>query len=128
MSQPTTDDVWDRALARMQESLGPDGWTVYRSRRGVKARWRWLSVRLEHDPSVDAPWRARLRDGFPRKTVAEHQAHDALDALAPVIAHAREVARFCDGRLGLVRNPSKSWMQHRIWQAVRPADNKVPQS
>lgn len=125
MTEPSRGEpAWDRAFARLSETLGRDGWRVYRSRRGIKARWGWLSVGLKRreKKQPETPWRARMRDGFPRRVITEHCAADPLDALEPVITRARDAARFCDGRLGLARNPSGSWLGHRLWQATRPSD------
>ncbi|GAB5545687.1 MAG: hypothetical protein SangKO_054470 [Sandaracinaceae bacterium] len=126
MNAEHPDAVWREAFTQLRATLGQEGWTVYRSRNGVKARWRWLSVGLKHKPTRDGapPWRARLRDGFPRYLVTETRADEPLAALGPVIEEARDVARFCDGRLGLVANPSKSWLGHRVWQAVRPVKRR----
>lgn len=112
----------DEAVAYLQATLGPDGWRVFRTRTGVKARWRWLSLTLKYDAKKDRPWRARLRDGFPRMTVNEARGTTLLEAVAPVAQYARDCARFCDGRLGLIGNPSKSYLGHRLWQAVRPVE------
>jgi hypothetical protein len=103
---------------RLTETLGQDGWRVMSARRGVKARWRWLSVKIERRPDG---WRARLREGFPRITVAEHTGSDPFEAMDVIVQKAQQVQRFEDGRLGLVYNPSKSWLGHRTWMAVRSA-------
>jgi hypothetical protein len=106
-------------LAHLQNTLGRDGWRVYRRRDKVRARWRWFSVTLKYQPDhADGPWRARMRDGVP---VIVRRSDDPLEALRPVVAYARESAQFCAG-LGLFRNPSKSYLGHRLLQAVRPAD------
>ena len=110
----------DAGLAHLQDVLGADGWRVHRKRNKVRARWRWFSVSLKYQPEhPDGPWRARMRDGMP---VMVQRSADPLEALRPVVAYALENARFCDGRLGLFRNPSKGYLGHRLLQAVRPAD------
>ncbi|WP_106391516.1 hypothetical protein [Enhygromyxa salina] len=108
----------DAAFDELEKVLGPEGWRVYRKRDKVKARWRWYKVTLKYQPNHPvAPWRARMRDGLP---VMEKRDTDPLEALRPIIAHAIESARFCEGRLGLLRNPSKSYLGHRLLRAVRP--------
>ena len=123
MSDQTTADPMtsglETAQAHLGEVLSRDGWRVYRKRNKIKARWRWFKITLKHQPGhPDGPWCARMRDGgIP---VREQHAADPLEALRPVVAHAVDSARFCEGRLGLVRNPSKSYLAHRLLQAVRP--------
>lgn len=123
MTDQTTADARTRGLdaaqAHLQEVLGRDGWRVYRKRNKIKARWRWYKITLKYQAShLNGPWRARMRDsGIP--VLTQHGA-DPLEALHAVVAHAVKSARFCEGRLGLVRNPSKSYLAHRLLQAVRP--------
>lgn len=116
----------DRVFAKLEATLGRAGWRVRKTRSGVRARWRWLSVTLKRKArrNQDAPFRARLRDGFPATTIAEHWKSEPGPALDIVIEHARSVQKFEDGDLGLVRNPSKGWLSHRLWQAVRPFGSK----
>jgi hypothetical protein len=125
MSGGIVDWTWDRALRRLRETLGSDGWDVSRSRGGLRAQRGPLSVALQRDEDGHpaGPWQARMGDA-PHAVLREHRGEDALEALDPVIAHARNVAGFCDGRTGLAPNPSKSWLGHRIWQAVRPQDER----
>ncbi len=106
----------EEAIAFLQSTLGADGWRVVRTRKGVKARSRWFSVGIKFDAKTGM-WRARLRDGVPRMTATP------TEALAPVAKYALDCARFCDGRLGLFNNPSKSYLGHRLWQAVRPVES-----
>lgn len=109
----------DAAQAHLRQVLGRDGWRVYRKRDKIKARWRWYKITLKYQPShPKGPWRARMRDGgIP---VIEQYGADPLEVLRVIVAHTIESARFCEGRLGLARNPSKSWLAHRLLQAVRP--------
>lgn len=125
MSGRVVDWTWGRALGRLRETLGSEGWDVSRTHRGVKAQRGPLSValKLHEDGHPAGPWQARMGDE-PHAVVREHRGADALEALDPVIAHARKVAGFAEGRTGLVANPSKSWLGHRIWQAVRPQDER----
>ena len=111
-----------RIAARLEELLGARGWRVRETNQGARATWRWLSVTVKHKPrkSPNRPWRIRLRDGFPRTTVDEQWASDPFDVLDLVILHAKEVRRFVETESQLVRNPSKSWLAHRMWEAVRP--------
>lgn len=109
----------DKAFVYLVEQLGPEGWSVRRTAKGVKARWRWFSVGVKFKEGTPQPWRARMRDGMPRMTVSEHFDANAVSALTPVVAYAREVESFCQG-VGLFANPSKSYLGHRLWQAVRP--------
>jgi hypothetical protein len=112
----------DRIVSRLKDTLGEDGWRIRESRRGARAYWRWLSVTIKNkaDKNPEQPWRVRLRNGFPRSTVAEHWSSDPVDALDKVVKHAREVRRFVEKGSGLARNPSKSWLAHRLWEATRP--------
>ena len=114
------------AHERLCETLGKEGWRVRRSGRGVRARWRWVSVTLKYHPEIFAeqPWRGRLRDGFPRVTIAEQWWQSPTGGLDNLVARAREVRAFSEGSLGLMRNPSKCWLGHRVWQAVRPTEIK----
>ena len=117
-----------RIVERLDRTLGQEGWQIRVCRHGVRARWSWLSVSLKVKPTKAGrpAWRARLRDGFPRTTVSEHWADDPMEVLDDVIAHARKVRRFSDGRLCLLSNPSKTWLGHRLWQAVRPLELDEP--
>lgn len=126
MHDPTSDPITeglDTALAHLREVLGPDGWRVYRKGSKIKARWRWYRITLRHRADQpEGPWHARMRDVTPLTTVTQHRAPDPIEALRPVVAKAKASARFCQGRLGLFRNPSKSDLAHRLLAAVRPLD------
>lgn len=110
-----------RAVELLRRRLGPAGWTVSTTRKGVNASWRWLRVDLRFRPKSDPaqPWRSRVKDGFPRLTVFEHRSADPMDALTRSVDYALAVEEFCVGR-GLFSNPSKSYLGHRLWQAIRP--------
>ena len=121
-TQPT-EETWNAALNTVSETLAKQGWNVRRTGSGILARRGWLSVSLKHhDDRPDAPWRARLRDCFPRFTVAAQRSTDAFEALEPVLRAAHAHASFIDSE-SLVSNPSKGWLAHRVWQACQ-----IPQS
>ncbi|MFT6399629.1 MAG: hypothetical protein ACJAYU_004398 [Bradymonadia bacterium] len=80
-----------------------------------------VTLKFREGRNDAGPWRARFHDGFiARFTVAENWGTDLNDVVAPVVLKSREVSRFIDGRGGLIRNPSKSFVAHRLWSAVRP--------
>jgi hypothetical protein len=109
----------DAAQAHLVQVLGPEGWRIRRKRNKLEARWRWYRISLKYRPShPDAPWRARMRDSG--TSVLVQRGADPLEVLRGVVARAAESARFCEGRLGLARNPSKSYLAHRLLQAVGP--------
>lgn len=110
---------WSRAEDALRAALG-DRWVIFRGRKALKARWKWfsVSVRQKSGGPDGQPWRARLRDGFPRETIAERWADDPVTALRPVLHEAQLAEQFCEGRLALAPNPSKMWLAHRLWQAV----------
>lgn len=112
-----------QVFEHLRETLGVEKWWVGQSRNGARAQWRWLSVTIKHKgkKNPEQPWRVRLRDGFPRSTVVEHWVKDPIEGLEKVVNHARQVRQFVEGESCLVRNPSKSWLAHRMWEAVRPA-------
>lgn len=120
MPQATVDAPTELAFHRLSASLGREGWRVYRTRRGVKARCGWLSVSVKHRARAaeEKQWRARLRDGFPREVVDQVASSEPLAALDPIIEHARKAKRLACGpfRFGL----GPSYMGHRVWQSVRP--------
>lgn len=125
MSNTPTEEQFVAAVATLQTTLGADGWRVKRTRTGARASHGLLAVTLKFREGRNeaGPWRARFHDGFiARFTVAESWGTDVADAVSPVIAKSREVSRFIDGRGGLFRNPSKSLVAHRLWNAVRPQD------
>jgi hypothetical protein len=114
-------DILAPAFADFRAALGEDGWRYTATRRGFRARRGMVTVSLKYRPEEGAAaWRARFNDGFPRFTVLEHRAASVDEALAPVVAKARAATSFFDGRLGLLSNPSKSWLGYRMWEAVRP--------
>lgn len=121
LSDAQVDAQMDEAMAMLRTVLGSDGWRVTKSRKGLKARSRWFSVSVRYNEKHNQ-WQARLRDGMPRMTVMKRRDTELSKALAPVLCYARDCARFCDGRLGLFSNPSKSHLGHRLWQAVRPTE------
>ncbi|MCB9519548.1 MAG: hypothetical protein H6699_01575 [Myxococcales bacterium] len=107
--------------AFLASTLGAAGWSVHRTRRGLRARRGMVTVTLKHRPETpDACWRARFNDGFPRFTVSEARGGSPVEALEAVVPKALVAARFFDGGLSLLRNPSKSWVAYRMWEAVRP--------
>jgi len=77
-------------------------------------------VKYKPEKNPAHPWRARFRDGFPRSNVVELWVDDPLEGLKSITAQARDVRRFVEGEGCLVRNPSKSYLAHRLWEAVRP--------
>jgi len=115
----------DQLVEQLEETLGVDGWRIRRTRSGVRCRWRWLSVTFKEKnaKNPDQPWRTRLREVFPPNTITEQWTSDPLESLSVVVERARLARRFTDGELGLVPNPSKSWLSYRVWQAVRPIDH-----
>jgi hypothetical protein len=111
------------ARVQVALTLGADGWRLEPTKRGVRARWRWLVVTVEAsgDAREGRAWRARLAERLPPHTLLERWADDPMAAVDPVIAEARVAQRFADGNVGLVRNPSRGWLGYRLWDAVRPA-------
>lgn len=84
---------------------------------GAHARWRSFSIRVEYDDE-QAHWVARFREG--RRVSAECRHDDPLAAAEEIMEHALQAHSFIEGCLGLVRNPSRSWLRERMWEAVRP--------
>lgn len=119
----TADEIkpdFARAEDILRQALGP-GWTVKRTGNGVRARSGLLSVTLKHHPELpDGPWRSRLRDSFPRRTIVERHGETIEAALHDVAARARSSRAMIEGKFGLVDNSSKSWIAYRLWSAVRP--------
>lgn len=114
------DDGYELAIATLTEHLTQRGWSVSRSKKGVRARWRWLRVDVRHRPRrPEAPWRVRVRDGMPRVTVYTSYAASPDVAARRGAAYAQRVVNLCRGT-GLFANPSKEDLAHRLWQAVRP--------
>jgi hypothetical protein len=114
------DEGYELAIATLTEHLTERGWTVARTRKGVRARWRWLRVDVRYRRRrPDAPWRVRVRDGVPRVTVYTSYAASADVAALRGAAYAARVVNLCRGS-GLLANPSKEDLAHRLWQAVRP--------
>jgi len=109
-----------KLVSHMQDILGGENWKIRPLSNGARASWRWLSVTVKYKPNnnPDHPWRARLRDGFPRSTVTEVWVDDPIDGFDRIAEEARNVRRFVEGEF--LRNPSKSWLAHRLWEAVRP--------
>lgn len=124
-SRTITEAEFSAAQNALESALGADGWRVRRTRTGARAARGLLSVTLKCRPGRNpaGEWRARFHDGFiARFTLGEAWSDDIGSALAPVVDGAREAARFIDGRGRLFRNPSKSLVAHRLWEAVRPLD------
>lgn len=108
------------ALATLTDRLAARGWTVERSKKGIRARWRWLRIDVRHRPRrPEAPWRVRVRDGMPRTTVYASRAASPEEAAKRGADYALRVVELCSGS-GLFANPSKEDLAHRLWQAVRP--------
>ncbi len=123
MSNTPTEEQFAAAVAALKSTLGADGWRVKQTRTGARASRGLLAVtlKLREGRHEAGPWRARFHDGFiARFTVAENWGAGLTETLRPVLANAREVGGFVSQGGGLIRNPSKSWVAHRLWGAVRP--------
>ena len=108
------------AADTLQNALG-SGWNLKLTSNGCRARSGLLSVSLKyHEGAEGGPWRSRLRDSFPRRTLVERHGHTIDDAIRDVAAQARSSKAMIDGQFGLVTNTSKSWIAYRLWSAVRP--------
>jgi hypothetical protein len=108
------------AATVLADALGP-GWTLKRTAHGCRARAGLLSVSLKfHADAEEGPWRSRLRDSFPRRTIVERHGLSAEEAVHDVAKRARSSKAMIDGQFGLVTNTSKSWIAYRLWSAVRP--------
>ena len=120
-----TEEEFTAAVEALSSTLGAAGWRVRRTKTGARAARGLLAVTLKHRPgrSESGEWRARFHDGFiARFTLCESWNDDLREALKPVVTQAEEAARFVDGSGGLFRNPSKSFVAHRLWGAVRPQE------
>ncbi len=111
----------DLVMERLRTTLGRDGWDIARTTNGVHAQHGSVvvTVKEREQKNPRAPWRVRLTDGMVHKVAEERAAADVLALLDPMIHQARQVCSLIDGPTPLLHNPSKSYLGHRLWEAVR---------